>query len=105
MGANIRPNDLADLCKWDADLKITCRRCGRWAVFDLLPVLNHFRARGWNTAWDCIASHFVCRGTVDDAGCGSRQISPGMAPRMKPPPPVPKVTEIQARQMAKRERR
>jgi|GEM_PF-4276207 len=104
MGYNIRPSDLADLCKWDADVKVTCRRCGRWALFELLPLLNHFRSRGWNTSWDCVASHFVCKGTEDDAGCGSREMRVGLAPRVKPTPPEPTLTRLQMKQRAKRER-
>ena len=104
MGYNIRPKDLADLCKFDADLKVRCRRCGRWAVFDILPVLNHFRGRGWNTTWGCVAWHFICKGTNEDRGCGSKDLSVSMVPRPKPAPPEAKLTELQMRQRAKRER-
>ncbi len=104
MGANIRPNDLADLAKWDADLKITCRHCRRSAVFDLLPILNYFRARGWNTSWSCVAPRFICKGTVEQPGCGSKELAAGMAPRPAPVPPEPKLSETQVTQRAKRER-
>jgi hypothetical protein len=104
MGANIRPHELADLAEWDADLKITCRRCKRTAVFDLLPILNHFRAHGWNTSWSCVASRFVCKGTADQPGCGSKDLAAGLAPRVMPAPPEPRMTETQMRQRAKRER-
>jgi hypothetical protein len=77
MGFNIRPNDLADLAKWEADLRLRCRRCGRWAVFDLLPILNHFRAMGWNTSWGCVAMRFACKGSADDPGCGSKLFQSG----------------------------
>ena len=104
MGFNIRPNDLADLCKWDSDLRVRCRRCGRWAVFDLLPILNHFRSRGWNTSWSCVAARFVCKGSPDDPGCGSKAVSVGLHPRPKTVPPQPAVGESQMRQQAKRDR-
>lgn len=104
MGFNIRPNELADLGKWDADLKITCRRCRRWAVFELLPILNHFRSRGWNTSWSCVASRFVCKGTQEDPGCGGKELRAGLAPRTKPPRPEPVLTELQMQQRIRRER-
>jgi len=104
MGYNIRPNDLADLAKWDADLKIRCRRCDRSAVFELLPILNHFRAQGWNTSWSCVAWHFVCKGTPEDPGCGSKAVSAGMEPRAKPNTPEPILSELEMRQTARRER-
>jgi len=105
MGLNIRPNDLADLRKWDADLHVRCRRCGRRAVFDLVSILNYFRGRGWNTSWDCVAPRFVCKGTPDSRGCGSKDAAVGMHPRMKLTQPEPKLTELEMRQLAKRERR
>ena len=105
MGFNIRPHDLADLHKWDADLRVRCRRCGRRAVFDLMSILNYFRGRGWNTSWDCVAARFVCKGTPDEPGCGSKAMSVGMHPRPKPQRPEPKLTELEMRQQAKRERR
>jgi hypothetical protein len=102
MGYNIRPNDLADLCKWDADLRVRCRSCGRSAMFDLLPILNHFRSKGWNTSWDWVGMHFICAGTPDPPGCGSKSI--GLHPRVQLTPPEPKLTDMQIRQQAKRDR-
>lgn len=104
MGYNIRPHDLADLSKFDADLRVRCRRCGRTAVFDLLPILNHFRSRGWNTSWDTVAIRFRCSGTVEAPGCGSKAVSVGLHPRVQLTPPEPKMTETQMRQQAKRDR-
>ena len=105
MGFNIRPHDLADLHKWNADLRVRCRRCGRAAVFDLVSILNYFRGQGWNTSWSCVAARFVCKGTPDKPGCGSKAMSVGMHPRPKPQRPEPKLTELEMRQQAKRERR
>ena len=105
MGYNIRPNDLADLCKWNADLSVRCRRCGRSAVFDLLPILNHFRSRGWNTSWDCVAGRFICVGVEGAPGCGGKIIAIGLHPKTNPDAPEPVPTESQLRQKAKRERR
>ncbi len=104
MGYNIRPKDLADLGRWDADLKITCRSCGRWAVFELLPILNHFKGRGWNTSWGCVAARFICKGTPQEPGCGSKRLRAGLAPRPQPPRPEPILTELQMRQKTRRER-
>jgi hypothetical protein len=104
MGYIIRPNDLSDLGKWDADLRVRCRSCGRSAVFDLLLILNHFRSRGWNTSWDCVALRFICAGTPDAPGCGGKVISVGLHPRVKLQPPEPKLSETRLRQQAKRDR-
>ncbi len=104
MGFNIRPQDLADLHKWNADLLVRCRRCGRRAVFELVSILNYFRGRGWNTSWGCVAARFVCKGTPDDPGCGSKDLSVRMHPRPKHLPPEPRMTEAEMRQQAKRDR-
>jgi hypothetical protein len=104
MGYNIDPNDLADLCKWVADVKVTCRKCRRWAIFPLLPLLHHFRQRGWNTSWGCVARRFVCKGTEEDRGCGSKELWIGLAPHVEPTPPEPTMTKLQMQQRAKRER-
>jgi hypothetical protein len=99
-----RPKDLADLARLDANLKVTCRDCGRSAVYELLPILNHFRGRGWNTAWSTIGRRFRCAGTAESPGCGSRDMAVGMVPLDRPPPPEPKLTETQLRQRARRKR-
>ena len=68
MSFKIRPSDLADLCKWDADLPVRRRRGGRRPVFDLLPILNLFRSRGWNIRWDCLAARSVRARSNNDPG-------------------------------------
>jgi hypothetical protein len=99
-----RPNDLADLGKLDADLKVTCRRCGRSAVFPLLPLVNHFRQRGWNTAWHSLGHRFACRGVVGRAGCGAKDVALGLDPKDKPDPPTPRLTSREIKQRVRRER-
>lgn len=105
MSANHSPKDLSDLGKLEADLLIICHACGRKGTFELWPIVNHFRSRGWSTLWGNVACRFRCRGTANDPGCGSKRLSAHMAPRLKLPPPQPRMTELQAMQKAKRERR
>ena len=99
-----RPKDLDDLRKLEADLKVTCVRCGRAAIFPILPILNHFRSRGWNTAWDTIGRHFACRGKEGDRGCGSREVRLSLAPPDRIPPPKPIVTNRAIKERIRRER-
>lgn len=58
MSANARPKTLHDLHKWNADLLIVCRSCGRAGVFQLVPILTHFHSKGWNTDWGCVANRY-----------------------------------------------
>lgn len=104
VSANHRPNDLSDLRKWDADLLLVCRNCKRRGILELLPIIIHFRSRGCSTAWGNIACRFRCKGTRNDPGCGSKDVSAQMAPRLKPPAPVPRKSELALRQQARRER-
>ncbi|HEX8215649.1 MAG TPA: hypothetical protein VF582_09310 [Allosphingosinicella sp.] len=99
-----RPKDLSDLRKLDADLKVTCRRCGRSAVFPLLPLLNHFRQRGWNTAWHSLSHRFACRGVVGRPGCGAKEIALGLEPRDNPEPPKPRLTAREIKELVRRSR-
>jgi hypothetical protein len=105
MSANRNPKDLGDLSRWDADLLIACRTCGRKGVFELWAILNHFRSRGWSTLWGNVAYRIRCKGTSGDPGCGSKDLSAHTAPRLKLPPPSPRLSDLEMRQWAKRERR
>lgn len=103
MSANRNPKDLSDLSKWGADLLIIGHSFGRKGVFELSAILNHFRSRGWSTLWGNVAFHFRCRGTSADPGCGSKELSAHIAPRLKLPPPSPRLSDLEMR--AKWERR
>lgn len=54
--------------------------------------------------WGNIACRFACRGKGDDRGCGSKDVSAYMAPRVKIPPPSPLKSDLQLRQEARRRR-
>lgn len=106
MSANHRPQTLSDLLtKYQADLLIVCRKCRRRGIFEVAPIIAHFQSRGWSMVWGNIACRFRCKGTRDDPGCGSKEVSAHMAPRVKPPAPAPVLNDLQLRQKAKRERR
>lgn len=83
MSANLNPKTLSDLGKYEADLLIICRRCGRRGIFEVMTIIAHFQSRGWSMVWGNIACRFRCRGTRNDPGCGSKDVSAQMAPRVK----------------------
>jgi hypothetical protein len=62
MGANHRPKDLSDLLRYEANLQVNCRACGRSGTFHTPDVIAYFRSKGWNTAWGMVACRFRCEG-------------------------------------------
>lgn len=51
MSANHNPKTLIDLCKYDADLLIVCKKCKRKGIFQVTPIIAHFQSRGWSMVW------------------------------------------------------
>lgn len=101
MAANRRPKFLSDLQRWEANLRVTCRRCPHHGTFDPQQIEQWFRMRGWNTAWDVIGQRFRC----DE--CGTKGASVSMVPKPTPLPlgnPPRPVTERQIKEQIRRSR-
>ncbi|MFN3944770.1 MAG: hypothetical protein ACK4K7_07560 [Allosphingosinicella sp.] len=76
----------------DANLKVTCRVCGRTGVFPTRDIVAYFRARSWNSAWTAAGERFRCDG-IGAEGCGARGahlslVPIARAPAMEPPRPT-----------------
>jgi hypothetical protein len=99
-----RPKDLFDLFKFEANLQVTCRRCGRSGVFPTEQVIEYFRHKRWNTSWEMVASRFRCQGFGRE-GCGAKDAEVSMAPIPKPvvlPKPEPTLQDLKREERRRR---
>ena len=64
------PKHLSDLDKIEADVRITCRRCGFEDDWDRGELARHVLAIGGNLVWTEVTRHMVCR----RFGCGSTEL-------------------------------
>ena len=64
------PKHLSDLDKLEADVRITCRRCGFEDDWGRGELARHVLAIGGNLAWSELTRHMVCR----RFGCGSTEL-------------------------------
>lgn len=95
-----RVRSLHDLHRHDADLKVRCLRCRHVAIFDAARIIAYFHSRGWNMAWELVATHFRC------GRCGVKQVECGIAPKAKHLPlPVPEPLEPSRRELNEHVRR
>lgn len=82
----IKLNSLDDYARYDADVEVTCRRCGRVALFDARSLVDYFRSRGLNRSLEVAKLKFRCAGE-GDKGCGSRDVKIRARPRPNPTSP------------------
>lgn len=61
------PKHLSDLAKIEADVRITCRKCGFEDDWDRGELAKHLLAIGGSLVWSEVTRHMVCR----RIGCGS----------------------------------
>jgi hypothetical protein len=86
----IKLRRLEDLVKWEADLRVECRECGRQARFSAANMVSWFQSRRWSTSLDSAPQHFRCAG-IDGSGCGSRNVRlSAMMPDAVLPPERPR---------------
>lgn len=74
------PKSLLDLRKLDADLRVTCRRCGRTHDFHREALTALLMQRHKNLAWDMLPSHFRC--SVE--ACRSKDVRLAVVPFGRP---------------------
>ena len=65
-----QPKQLSDLRKIEADVRITCRRCGFEDDWTSDALTKHLFEIGGSTVWTEITRHLHCR----RFGCGSREL-------------------------------
>jgi hypothetical protein len=78
----VLPRTLYDLIHRRANLRIQCLQlgCGHTSDFDAREIIELFRARRWNMAWEMVAGHFRCD------RCGGKNCRADMTPAPEPPP-------------------
>ena len=67
-----QPKTLSDLTRWEANLRVTCCRCGRTGVYATKDMVAYFHARRWNQTWEEVARRFRCSGLARELGRGLR---------------------------------
>lgn len=87
------PKGLDDIARRGGSISVTCRQCGRVALFNPHEILSFWRSKGWDTSWSGFSAHLVCR---RPDGCGTRGPSVswvlGTPPDTDPLPPRPRFT-------------
>lgn len=80
------PKHLSDLRKIDADVRITCRRCGYEDDWTREALVDHLFAIGGSQVWSEITRHLRCR----RFGCGSPDLRILPVPYARRPANMPR---------------
>lgn len=65
------PKHLADLDRIEADVRITCRRCGFEDDWTTAELARHLLAIGGSTVWSEVTRYLTCR----RVGCGATELT------------------------------
>jgi len=60
MPANTRLDQLSDLVKHRANVRVTCRTCDKVSVFDAARFARYCHLRCWNTQLEALAARLKC---------------------------------------------
>ena len=66
VSANTRLDNLSDLIKHKANVRVTCRTCGKVSVVDAQRFARYCLLRCWNTHLEALACRMIC------SQCGAR---------------------------------
>lgn len=81
-----QPNHLSDLVKIEADVRITCRRCGFEDDWTREALAAHLFAIGGSQVWSELTRHLGCR----RFGCGSTELRAMPVPYARRPANMPR---------------
>ena len=81
-----QPKQLSDLRKIEADVRITCRRCGFEDDWTPDALANHLFEIGGSTVWTEVTRYLHCR----RFGCGSRELRVLAVPYARRPANIPR---------------
>ena len=73
---------LRELARHGGSLRVTCRSCGRAALFSVRDTVDHFTRRHWPDDWDAVPQRFRC-------ACGRRDVVVSWVEGPPPDPPGP----------------